>query len=188
MLEKQSDFELIDKFLQGDQSAFNLLVKRHQEKIYMVARRMLGNHLDADEVVQEVLLVIYNKLNTFKFESSFSTWLYRISMTRSLNYLKKRALKSTFSIFDLKKNKAQDSDPLEQVQGKEQFEIVEKLLKKLPPKQREIFILKNFENLNYEEISEITGKSVGALKANYFHSVNKLKELMVNYEKEYKNN
>lgn len=183
MQEKLSDFDLINKFLKGDESAFNILMKRHQEKIYMVTRRMLGNHLDADEVVQEVLLVVYNKLNTFKFESSFTTWLYRISMTRSLNYLKKRALKNTFSIFELKKNKSQVLDPLEQLEGKEQFDIVEKLLKKLPPKQREIFILKNFENLKYEEISQITGKSVGALKANYFHSVNKLKELLVNYEK-----
>lgn len=183
MSEQQIDFELIEKFLKGDESAFNLLVKRHQEKIYMLARRMLGNHLDADEVVQEVLMVIYKKLNTFKFESSFSTWLYRITMTRSLNFIKRRSLKNTFSIFELRKNKSDKSDPLELVEGKEQFDLIEKLLKKLPPKQREIFILKNFEEMKYEEISEITGKSVGALKANYFHSVNKLKELLVKYEK-----
>ncbi len=183
MSEQQIDFELIEKFLKGDESAFNLLVKRHQEKIYMLARRMLGNHLDADEVVQEVLMVIYKKLNTFKFESSFSTWLYRITMTRSLNFIKRRSLKNTFSIFELRKNKSDESDPLDLVEGKEQFDLIEKLLKKLPPKQREIFILKNFEEMKYEEISEITGKSVGALKANYFHSVNKLKELLEKYEK-----
>lgn len=183
MTDKEKDFELIEKFLKGDESAFNVLIKRHQEKIYLVARRMLGNHLDADEVVQEVLLVIYKKLNTFKFESSFSTWVYKITMTRSINYLKKRSLKNVLSIFDLKKNKSEQYDPLENVESKEQVEIIEELLKKLPTKQREIFILKNFEDLKYEEISEITGKSVGTLKANYFHSVNKLKELLVNYEK-----
>lgn len=184
MSEKQKDFELIEKFLKGDESAFNLLVKRHQEKIYMVARRMLGNHLDADEVVQEVLLVLYKKLNTFKFESAFSTWLYRITMTRSINFLKKRAIKNLLSIFDLKKERSYNQNPAEIIEGKDQFELVEKLLKKLPPKQREVFILKNFENLKYEEISEITGKSIGTLKANYFHSVNKLKELL---EKHYEN-
>jgi RNA polymerase sigma-70 factor (ECF subfamily) len=181
---QQKDFELIERFLKGDESAFNLLAKRHQEKIYLLARRMLGNHLDADEVVQEVLLVIYNKLNTFKFESNFSTWLYRITMTRSINYLKRRALKNALSIFELKKNKSMHQDPLENVEGKEQIELIEKLLKKLPPKQRETFILKNFEELSYEEISEITGTSVGALKANYFHSINKLKKLLERYEKD----
>ncbi len=183
MSDNQNDFELIKRFLNGEESAFNILIKRHQEKIYMLARRMLGNHLDADEVVQEVLIVLYKKLNTFKFESSFATWLYRITMTRSLNFIKKRNLKNTFSIFELRKNKSNVSDPMELVEGKEQFDIVEKLLAKLPPKQREIFILKNFEELKYEEISEITGKSVGTLKANYFHSINKLKELLVKYEK-----
>jgi RNA polymerase sigma-70 factor (ECF subfamily) len=184
MSDNQVDFELIQRFLKGDESAFNILIKRHQEKIYMLARRMLGNHLDADEVVQEVLIVVYRKLNTFKFESSFATWLYRITMTRSINFIKKRNLKNTFSIFDLRKNKSNESDPLEMVEGKEQFDIVEKLLAKLPPKQREIFILKNFEEMKYEEISEITGKSVGTLKANYFHSVNKLKEYLVKHEKQ----
>ncbi len=183
MSDKQVDFELIEKFLKGDESAFNLLIKRHQEKIYMLSRRMLGNHLDADEVVQEVLLVLYKKLNTFKFESSFSTWLYRITMTRSINFINRRRLKNTLSIIELKKNKSEVSDPINKVEGKEQFELVERLLNKLPPKQREIFILKNFEELSYEEISNITGKSVGALKANYFHSVNKLKELMMKNEK-----
>ncbi len=183
MDEKQQDFNLIEKFLEGDQSAFNLLIKKHQQKIYMLARRMLGNHLDADEVVQEVLMVLYKKLNTFKFESSFSTWLYRITMTRAINYIRKRNLTNAFSIFELRKNKSNQLDPLDMLEGKEQFDRIEKLLKKLPPKQREIFILKNFEELKYEEISEITGKSVGALKANYFHSVNKLKELLVKYEK-----
>lgn len=184
MSDNKNDFELIERFLKGDESAFNILVKRHQEKIYMLARRMLGNHLDADEVVQEVLIVVYRKLSTFKFESSFATWLYRITMTRSINFIKKRNLKNIFSIFELRKNKSNESDPLEMVEGKEQFDIVEKLLAKLPPKQREIFILKNFEELKYEEISKITGKSVGALKANYFHSINKLKEFLVNYEKQ----
>ena len=177
------DFELIKKFLSGDESAFNKLIKRHMEKIYLVARRMVGNHLDADEVVQEVLMVIYNKLNTFKFEASFTTWIYRIVITRSINFLRKRTLKNTFSIFDLNKTKSKIQDPIEQVEGREEFEIVEKLLAQLPPKQREIFVLRNFEELNYDEISKITGKSVGALKANYFHSINKLKELLNNYEK-----
>jgi RNA polymerase sigma-70 factor (ECF subfamily) len=184
MHENQNDFELIEKFSKGDESAFNLLIKKHQQKIYLVARRMLGNHLDADEVVQEVLLVVYNKLNTFKFESSFTTWLYKITTTRSINYLKKRALKKTLNIFELRKNKLELPDPLEQAEGKESYDIIEKLLKKLPTKQKEVFILRNFEELSYEEISQITGKSVGALKANYFHSVNKLKKLLINYEKQ----
>lgn len=183
MQEQHSDFELIENFLKGDEWAFNILMKKYLKKIYMLARRMTGNHLDADEIVQEVLFAVYSKLHTFKFESKFGTWIYRITLNKSLNFIQKRSLKNILSIFDFARDKSKEADPLEKLEGKEKFEIVEKMLTKLPPKQREIFILKNFEGLDYKQISEITGKSIGTLKANYFHSLNKLKSYLNDYEK-----
>lgn len=182
MQEQNIDFELIKKFLDGDESAFNRLVLKYQEKIYLLARRMTGNHLDADEVVQEVLMVLYKKLNTFEFKSSFYTWLYRITMTRSLNFIKRRNLKEFLPLSGLKNKTNYDNDPLLEVENKEKVIQLEKILQKIPVKQREVFVLRNFEQLDYEEISNITKTSVGALKANYFHALNKVKELMKDYE------
>lgn len=178
MKDNSHDFELIKYFLDGDEGSFNKLVKNYMDKIYWHARRMTGNHIDADEIVQEVLIVVYNKLHTFKFESSFYSWLYRITTTRSINYIKKRNLKQIFSLDDLLIKKDDRQSIINDVENKEEINVIEKKLQKLPLKQREVFIMRNFDELSYDEISEITGKSVGALKANYFHAVNRLKELL----------
>ena len=98
MTEINNDRELVKDFISGNESAFNRLAKRYQEKIYWHARRMIGNHLDADEIVQQVLLVMYKKLKTFNFDSSLYTWIYKITSTRSLNLIKRNKLRSFISI------------------------------------------------------------------------------------------
>ena len=90
---KTDDYELIQDFLSGNKQSFNLLARKYQEKIYWHARRMLGDHDDAHDIVQEVLLVMHSKLNTFNFSSALYTWIYKITATRSLNVLKKQKLK-----------------------------------------------------------------------------------------------
>lgn len=178
MHELNNDFELAKNFLNGDESAFNRLAVKYQEKIYWYARRMTGNHLDADEIVQEVLIVLYNKLNTFEFKSSLYTWIYTITNTRSINYLKKRKLKSFFSLDEISNKNFSNNDIIDNIESKQKLAMIEKALQKLPIKQREVFIMRNFDELSYEEISEITNKSVGTLKANYFHALNKIKDLV----------
>jgi RNA polymerase sigma-70 factor (ECF subfamily) len=179
MTEIISDKELVNEFISGNDSAFNRLAKRYQEKIYWHARRMTGNHLDADEIVQQVLLVMYNKLKTFNFDSSLYTWIYKITSTRSLNLIKKNKIRSFIPIdFEIENKVKTDNDIIRDLETREKVERIEKLLQKISPKQREVFIFRNFDNLSYDEISEITGQSVGALKANYFHAFNKLKEMM----------
>jgi len=181
MHEVDNDFELTKSFLNGDESAFNRLAVKYQEKIYWHARRMTGNHLDADEIVQEVLMVLYNKLKTFEFKSSLYTWIYTITNTRSINYLKKKNLRSFFSLDDISNSKFEQNDMIDDLESKQKVEKIEKVLQKLPVKQREVFIMRNFDELSYEEISQITGKNIGTLKANHFHALNKIKEL-VKYE------
>ena len=173
------DFELVNRFNAGDETAFNEIVKKYQKKIYWHARRMIGNHLDADEVVQEVLIVIYNNLKKFRFQSSLYTWIYRITSTRTLNFLNRSKVKRLLGFED--SNAADlkmDEDIIENLEQREQFAKLEEKLKQLPAKQREIFILRNFEDMSYKEISEVTGKSEGGLKANYFHALSKITELM----------
>lgn len=175
---QDNDFDLIKRFLSGEEVAFNLIVKKYQKKIYWHARQMMGNHLDADEVTQEVLIVIFNKLKNFNFNSSLYTWIYKIVTTRSLNQIRKKQIKRFFSIDDNDGDELQDKhDIVEELDSKEKLEKVKKVLQKIPPKQRQIFVMRNFEDLSYEEISEITGKSVGGLKANYFHALKKVLEL-----------
>lgn len=175
-----NDEQLINEFISGNEAAFNKLIQKYQQKIYWHARRMTGNHLDADDVVQEVLLVLYKKIKEFKFESSLYTWIYKITSTRSLNLINRRRLKDFFS-FDDAENKIEITKNEDIIGDIENREIIDKLnlvILKLPVKQREVFILRNFDELSYEEISEITGKSTGALKANYFHALNKVTEMM----------
>ncbi|NCS88208.1 MAG: RNA polymerase sigma factor [Ignavibacteria bacterium] len=179
MTDYSSEYLLVQKFLQGDESAFNRLALKYQEKIYWHARRMTGNHLDADEIVQEVLLVMYKKLNTFKYSSSVYTWIYKITSTRSLNLLKRRKLKEIFSFEDRDNNDLKNTeDIIANLETKETFQKLEKVLQKLPAKQREVFIFRNYDQMSYEEISEITGISTGGLKANYFHAMKKITEWM----------
>jgi len=181
MTEINHDRELVNEFISGNESAFNRLAKRYQEKIYWHARRMTGNHLDADEIVQQVLIVMYKKLKTFNFDSSLYTWIYKITSTRSLNLIKRNKLRSIISIDKIIENKVTTKEDIVlDLEAKERLKKVERLLQRISPKQREVFILRKFDELSYAEISGITGKSVGALKANYFHAFNKLKELMKN--------
>lgn len=173
------DYELIRDFLAGNEQSFNILARKYQEKIYWHARRMLGNHDDANEIVQQVLLVMHKKINTFNFSSALYTWIYKITSTRSLNLIKKRTLTRIFSFSSVESFENHGYENIiEDIEAREKFSKMEKLLLKLPVKQREIFVMRNYDDLSYEEISNITEKSVGALKANYFHAFRKMKELM----------
>lgn len=181
---KSDDYDLVRDFLSGNEQSFNILVRKYQEKIYWHARRMLGDHDDAHEIVQQVLLVMHSKLNTFNFSSSLYTWIYKITATRSLNLIKKTKLRR---IFDFSSDESFENYGYENIinnlEAKESFARMENYLKHLPVKQRQIFIMRNFDDLSYEEISGITGKSIGTLKANYFHASRKMKELMEKDEK-----
>lgn len=179
MPETITDNELIKEFLNGDQQAFNKLIYKYRQKIYWHARKMTGNHLDADEIVQEVVLVIYEKLKNFKGQSSFYTWIYKITSTRSLNFLKKKKVRRFLSFDDPEMPQLSDSDDIiEDIETRDKIKKLDSMLQQLPEKQREVFIMRNINNMSYEEISEITGKTTGALKANYFHALNKISEKM----------
>ncbi len=178
-MDREQDYELIKRFLEGDESAYNLLVRKYQKKIYWYARRMLGNHSDADEVTQEVLITLYEKLHTFKFEASLQTWLYKVTNSKTLNLMRKQKVREYLSLDALFGNRTGE-DILTDYENKEKLILVEKALKKIPPKQREVFILRHFDELSYNEIAAITGKSVGTLKANYFHALKKITEIVGN--------
>ncbi len=177
------EFELINNFVNGDEKSFNEIVHKYQKQIYWHARRMVGNHFDADEITQQVIIVLYNKLKTFRFDSSLKTWIYKITLTRSLNLIKSKKIKSFFSLDDNHSLDVKvDNDIIGNVEDKEKLDKLNSVLNTLPDKQREVFIFRHFDELTYEEISEITGKSIGGLKANYFYAIKKIFEKFENYE------
>jgi RNA polymerase sigma-70 factor (ECF subfamily) len=181
---KTEDYELVRDFLSGNEQSFNIIARKYQEKIYWHARRMLGDHDDAREIVQQVLIVMHGKLNTFNFSSSLYTWVYKITATRSLNMLKSRKLKRLFTFSsDDNVEKTSYENIIEDIEAREKFDIMEKMLIRLPVKQREVFIMRIYDDLTYDEISSITGKSVGTLKANYFHAFKKVKEMIEKNER-----
>ncbi|MDP4115317.1 MAG: RNA polymerase sigma factor [Bacteroidota bacterium] len=179
MPNNEEDVQYINRFLEGDEAAFNKLAEKYRQKIYWHARRMTGSHIDADEIVQEVLLVLYRKLKDFKFKSSLYTWIYKITSTRCLNYLSRQKVRRFLSLDEPEILNIKDNyDVLKNIEDKDKLAKLDQILKILPAKQRQIFILRNFEEMSYEEIAAVTGKSVGGMKANYFHALNKVMEKM----------
>ncbi|MBD3410906.1 MAG: sigma-70 family RNA polymerase sigma factor, partial [Ignavibacteriales bacterium] len=130
---------------------------------------------DADDVAQETLTAMYSYLPTFRFDSSFSTWLYRVVSTRAISAIRKRDVRRAASLDeDEASAKSASEDVAKSIDDKNRLARVDELLQTLPEKQREAFAMRHYEELSYEEMSELTGRTVGALKANYHHALQKL--------------
>ena len=158
---------------------FKILLSEYKEKVYWHIRRMVHEHADADDVVQNTFIKVFRNLDSFKGRSKLYTWIYRIATNESFTFLakKKRLQKPLVNnaienpeIRNLKSTTELDSGDI----------IISFLsaLRTLPPKQKAVFNLKYFDEMSYKEISEITGTSEGGLKASYFHASNKIKELL----------
>jgi RNA polymerase sigma-70 factor (ECF subfamily) len=170
-----SDADLLILFGKGDEQAFNELVRRHQTRVYWVARRVLGSHEEADDVVQEVFVKAYESLSTFRGDASLSTWLYRIAMNLSLNALRKKRLRSMLHLDELSEEPASRAGATDApLLREEQDEALRRAVESLPAKQKQVFILRYYEELSYAEIARILKRSEGGLKANYFHAVQKI--------------
>lgn len=150
---------------------FNKLLKLYQEDVYWQVRRMVGSHEDAADQSQEVWLIVYKNLEKFKRESTLFTWIYRISINTSLNFLKKtKTAKNKIRNLPV----ASDKTYGETKSGDEIWEILQEGVGRLPEKQQLVFNLRYFEEKKYKEISEMLGTSVGALKASYHLAVKKI--------------
>ncbi|HRI85873.1 MAG TPA: sigma-70 family RNA polymerase sigma factor, partial [Ignavibacteria bacterium] len=174
-----SDDELlIAAFKAGSQNAFNLIVRKYQKRIYMLIRKMVIDHDDADDITQEVFIKLYSSLNSFRGDSKFFTYLYKIAVNYSINHLnRKNKLAKRNSEFD-ETNEFHSFDSIndfsENADEKNRSEILKEAIETLPEQQRAVFIMRYYDNLSYEEISKILEKSVGGMKANYFHALKKI--------------
>jgi len=169
---QDQDREIIRDLLKpaSSERAFTQLVEIYQKPLYAHIRRMVGNHDDADDVLQNTFIKVWRYAAGFKGDSALFTWLYRIATNEALGFIRaqKPAMESEIN---------KEIQPAGNTDGPDGDEISRKLaaaLLTLPEKQRQVFDLKYFSEMTYEEISIITGTSVGGLKASYFHAVKKI--------------
>lgn len=156
------------------EEAFTSLVHKYSEQLYWHIRGLVGSHEDADDILQNVFLKAWKALPFFRGDSRVFTWLWRIATNESLNFLRREKLRSIFVRMD--EAAGISSDPY--FNGDEAEARFQTALFHLPAKQLSVFCMRYYEDLTYEQISEITGTSVGALKASYHIAHDKiLKEL-----------
>jgi RNA polymerase sigma-70 factor (ECF subfamily) len=175
--ERSDDRTLIAAAVAGHRAAFDVIVERHRRTVYQVCFRFVGNHEDASDLAQDAFIRAYRALGKFKGESSLSTWLYRIAVNVCLNRM---ALKTpSFEAIENERHlETRGERPDEPVYRAERAELVKAAIAKLPRKQRATLILRVYHELPHDEIAQILGSSVGAVKANFFHALNNLKRLL----------
>lgn len=177
-MEDARDVELVKRFQGGDEQAFNELVLVYQKRVYQVALKMVRNHHDAQDVAQDVFVRAYSALKQFKGESTLFTWLYRVTVNRCINLMRKEKVKEWIPIFDLVDVLRSKSNPAEEFARGELGRRIDEGVLKLPPRQRAVFVLRHYQNLPHAEIARMFGRSEGAIKANYFQAVAKLRKYL----------
>ena len=170
------DEALLAKFRHPDTKnyAFNLLVRKYQQKVYGHIRKMVVDHDDANDLTQETFIKVWNNLEGFRADSQLFTWIYRIATNECLGFLKKKRRRFFLPINDVAAELTGKLDAGAHITGDEIQLKLQKAILKLPDKQRLVFNMKYFDELKYEEMSAILGTSVGALKASYHLAVKKI--------------
>lgn len=172
-----TDEEIITLYKSGKlEQAFNAIVKSYSERLYWHVRRFLCSHEDTDDLLQEIFIKIWTSLPTFRGDSHLYTWLYKIATNESLNFLHKKKIRAAlmFQSLTTELERTIDDDPY--FNGNEAQRTLSKALAKLPDKQKSVFILRYYNDMKYEDISELMDTSVGALKASYHIACEKIKE------------
>lgn len=174
------DKELLDKISNPETRnyGFNLLVRKYQQRIYSHVRKMVIDHDDADDLTQEIFIKIHRHIQNFREDAQLFTWIYRVATNECLTFLQRKKRRFFLPIVDIESELAQKIDTSPHISGDEVQRKLQKALLHLPDKQRLVFNMKYSDDMTYEQIAEITGTSVGALKASYHHAVKKIEEYL----------
>ena len=182
MIQQHDDLELLQNFKEPatKERAFTAIIKKYQERLYWHIRRMVVDHEDANDVLQNMFIKVWKGLEKFREDSQLYTWLYRIATNESLTFLTQQKKRNTLSLSDdenglsnkLRSDTHFDANKLE---WKLQLGI-----QKLPEKQRLVFNLRYYDEMPYEEMSRVLETSEGALKASYHHAAKKIEEFILN--------
>ncbi len=184
-LEQREDHKLILRAKDGDLDAFESLVKKYQKPIYALCRRMTGEHQSADDLSQETFIKAYTSLQKFKDGKSFFSWIRKISLNNSLNYLKKRKREEPLGIRETQMTENLNGSPHELPQEqllRNSMEVnFKEALETLPLDQKTVFILRVFENLSYKEIADLLNIPTGTVMSQLSRSRKKLKTLLADH-------
>lgn len=167
------DVELISRFLDGDEQAFEAVVKKYQRMVYYLALKMVKTHEDADEVVQKTFISVFKNLNGFMGKSSLKTWIYRIALNMSKNLIRDRGRHQGQELTDY--SGQFDSGMDEVIDNRHNKRLVFDAVQDLPARQKEVLSLRVHTGMSFPEIAEVLGCSVSAAKVNYHYAVKSLK-------------
>jgi RNA polymerase sigma-70 factor (ECF subfamily) len=181
ILNLDDDFSLVKRFIDGEESVFKLIVQRHKEKVRNIIYLTLGASDSVDDIAQEVFITIYRNLNQFKFQSQFTTWLYRITVNKCKDHIRKMKIRKIFSpIKDTEREIGYDIS----FEDTNTAELVREAITKLPDKLRIPLLLKDIEGFSYQEIADTVQCEIGTVKSRIFRAREGLKNILKPYEQE----
>ena len=183
MAEYPEDKELLNQFREPStkEAGYTRIIKKYQEKLYWHVRRMVVQHEDVNDVLQNMFIKVWNGLDNFREDSQLYTWLYRIATNESLSFLEQQKKKSTLSLSDV------ESGLTNKLQADKHFDAnklewkLQLAIQQLPEKQRVVFNLRYYDEMPYEKMSRVLETSEGALKASYHHAVKKIEDYILNH-------
>lgn len=183
MQDEISDSELLEMFRMEStrNHAFHMLVTKYQKRIYWQVRRIIIDHDDANDVVQNAFIKVWKNLGNFKEASSLYTWLYRIATNESLTFLKQKKANMYLPFDNVARSLSRKLEDDAYFSGDAIQKKLQTAILTLPEKQRIVFNMKYYDNIKYEQMSEILETSVGALKASYHHAVKKIETFLKNH-------
>jgi RNA polymerase sigma-70 factor (ECF subfamily) len=183
MAEQISDTELLTMFREPatKDKAFSILVKKYQERLYWHIRRMLVDHEDSNDVMQNVFIRVWNALANFREDAQLYTWLYRIATNECLSFIEKQKKKGTLSLNELESGLSNKIRADKDFDGSKLEWKLQLAIQQLPEKQRVVFTLRYYDEMPYEEMSRVLETSAGALKASYHHAAKKIEDFILNH-------
>ncbi|WP_299159775.1 RNA polymerase sigma factor [uncultured Tenacibaculum sp.] len=161
--------------------AFKHLISQYKERLYWHIRKIVISHDDADDVLQNTFIKIFKNINNFKRDSKLYSWMYRIATNESITFINKKAKEKNIDITDYQHQLVSNLDSDNWFSGDEIQLILQKAIATLPQKQQLVFNMKYFDEMKYNQISEVLETSVGALKASYHIAVKKIEQFIKNY-------
>jgi RNA polymerase sigma-70 factor (ECF subfamily) len=174
--------EVVRRARDGDGDAFGIIVETYRDRLFGLALGIVRNRTAAEDVVQEAFIKAYRNLKRFRGDSSVYTWLYRIAVNTAHNHLRRERRAGKVDFEEVAPViAAKDPNPADRAANSELGEAIDGAVQRLPRRQREVFILHYFERMTHREIAEVLGVTEGAVKANFFHAIQKLKGALKAY-------
>jgi len=184
-----NELDLIERLKKGDDAAFKIIVDTWQDMVYNTSLGIVQNTEDAQDVAQEVFVQVYESVNQFKGDSKFSTWLYRIAVTKSLDHIRKKKRKKRFafvqSLFGVNEEEIRHEPdfhhPGISLENKEKAAVLFQAIDKLPDNQKTAFTLHKLEGVSYQEVAEIMETSVSSVESLMHRAKGNLKKILTDY-------